>query len=86
MGVAYIWNLKVILVVILVLLSSFISLGSLETLEDEPGDLLDPGIDTCEKESTDTISDITRAPSRPSLDDAHGGEWLDSFEDESGVC
>jgi len=41
--------------------------------------------DTTEKQSDDSILDGSRAPARSSQDDAHGGSWVDSFEDDSEI-
>ncbi len=79
------WNLKVIGIMLLLIISSLIFLVEFDDPVCESGCVGVEGVETTEIQSDYPIPVNSRAPARPAQDDAHGGEWLDSFEDDSGI-
>ncbi|WP_455392459.1 LamG-like jellyroll fold domain-containing protein [[Eubacterium] cellulosolvens] len=78
-------QMGVVLAIIVLLLSSSILPFGFDNSVDDHVNLVVKEADTCEKQSKESNMEITRAPVRPARDDAHGGSWSDSFEDDAGV-
>jgi len=77
-------NLRGIAIILLLLISSLIFPLEFDDSADDSESLEVEIVDNYEKPSDDSISDSSRA-ARPAQDDAHGGEWVDSFEDDSEI-
>lgn len=73
------WNLKVITIMLILITSSFIFPVEFDDLEDDQVSLDEQAV------SQPSGQPVSRSDGRPAQDDAHGGSWLDSFEDDTNV-
>jgi hypothetical protein len=78
-------NLKLkfgsIIIIGFLLFSSLIFPSGFDALENDSNELVNDEIETTEIQSLDPLPIGNRAPQ----DDAHGGEWVDSFKDDTRI-
>ena len=78
-------NLRVIIMAILIIMPGLFIIPSLEEQGENFKDLTKPVLETNNLEPNEDDGVNTRAEARSSQDDARGGEWIDSFENDSGI-